>query len=116
MTIVAHSSSGGPDASGTFVLRVVAGNPSITSASLATAVRSPFSFTIPATPEPAAQFQVTAGRLPAGITLDKTTGVLSGTPTKAGYYHFVVTVANEGGTASAPFDLEVTGNSKPDEI
>jgi len=39
-------------------------------------------------------FAVTAGSLPAGITLDGVTGVLSGTPTTMGTYSFTVTATS----------------------
>lgn len=38
--------------------------------------------------------QVTAGALPAGLTLDSATGVLSGTPTAAGKFSFTITVSD----------------------
>jgi hypothetical protein len=42
--------------------------------------------------EPA--FHVTGGGLPSGLTLDATSGVLSGTPTVTGTHPFTVTVSN----------------------
>jgi hypothetical protein len=55
------------------------------------------------------QFSVTAGSLPAGLTLDPATGVLSGTPTAAGSFPFTVTVTDAAGaTASQALTLNVT--------
>jgi len=64
-------------------------------------------------------FQVTAGGtpdprfgesgpLPAGLTFDPATGVLSGTPSSAtrGTYDITFTAANSAGTASLPFSLK----------
>jgi len=45
---------------------------------------TPYSFTVAATGNPAPTFTVTAGTLPAGLTLDSDTGVISGTPTTPG--------------------------------
>lgn len=40
-------------------------------------------------------WQVTTGSLPTGLTLDETTGVISGTPTVGGDYNFTVTLQDE---------------------
>ena len=65
---------------------------------------SPFSFTVQVTAgSPAATFSITAGALPAGLTMDETTGVISGTPVTAGAFSFTVTATNSSGTASATY-------------
>ena len=46
-------------------------------------------------------FSISAGSLPAGITLNPTTGVLSGTATQTGTYQYKVTVTNEAGSAQS---------------
>jgi len=70
------------------------------SAPAATEVGQAYSHTFTASAFPRATFAVTAGRLPAGLTLDATTGVLSGTPTQAGTARFTVTAANGVGPAA----------------
>ena len=45
-------------------------------------------------------FAVSAGALPAGLTLDPTTGVISGTPTTTGPVNFAVTATDADGRAS----------------
>lgn len=45
-------------------------------------------------------FSVLSGALPAGVTLNETTGVLSGTPTEAGSSTFTIEATNVYGTAS----------------
>ncbi len=50
---------------------------------------------------------VTAGALPAGMTLDAATGSLSGTPTAAGTYTFTVTATNQYGTDSHEYTVTI---------
>ena len=54
---------------------------------------------------------VSAGALPAGITLNSTTGQISGEPKAAGTAHFTIQVTDaNGATASAPFTLMIASN------
>ncbi|MCU1393209.1 MAG: hypothetical protein JWM34_1637 [Ilumatobacteraceae bacterium] len=43
---------------------------------------------------PAPTYSISAGTLPAGLTLDATTGTITGTPTTAGAYAFTITASN----------------------
>jgi poly(3-hydroxybutyrate) depolymerase len=49
-----------------------------------------------------------ANRLPTELSLDSTTGVISGTPTAAGTYDIPVTAGNSAGSISATLTLTVT--------
>ena len=54
---------------------------------------------------------VTSGSLPAGLTLDPATGVISGTPTTAGTSTFQITATDaDGATATKSFTLTVAGS------
>ncbi|MBI2515971.1 MAG: SMP-30/gluconolactonase/LRE family protein, partial [Opitutae bacterium] len=90
--------------------------PVITSATTATGpYGSSFSFTVTAVNDPTS-FALT-GTLPAGLTFNPTTGVISGTPTAAGASTVNITATNAYGTGSAvpltitisPITLTVTG-------
>jgi hypothetical protein len=48
-------------------------------------------------------FAVTAGALPAGLTLDATTGEVSGTPTTTGSWSAQITATNASGSATSVF-------------
>jgi LPXTG-motif cell wall-anchored protein len=67
--------------------------PTITSGTpTAASAGTPYSFTVTATGTPTPTF--TSTPLPAGLTLNATTGVISGTPTKSGSTTFTVTATN----------------------
>ncbi|WP_456508844.1 putative Ig domain-containing protein [Arthrobacter sp. TE12232] len=60
----------------------------------AATVGTAYSYTFAASGNPAPTFRVSSGALPAGLSLNTTTGVLSGTPTAAGPATFTVTATN----------------------
>lgn len=56
-------------------------------------------------------FTVTHGSLPAGLTLDATSGVVTGTPTTAGTSNFTVTgTDNTGCTGTRAYTVIISGN------
>ena len=82
--------------------------PSITSADHTTfTIGSAGSFTVTGTGAPAPTFSVTTGTLPAGVSLNSTTGVLSGTPTECGAFAVTITATNSVSTSPQSFTLTV---------
>ncbi|MGI8751555.1 MAG: Ig-like domain repeat protein [Acidimicrobiales bacterium] len=68
-------------------------------------VGAPYSYTYTAatpTGEPAATFAVSGGTLPPGLTLNPTTGVISGIPTTAGTYTFTAETENAANGTLGP--------------
>jgi hypothetical protein len=66
-------------------------------------VGSGVTYGVTATGFPAPTFAITSGSLPAGLTLDLTTGTITGTPTVAGLYRFGITATNSEGTLAKTF-------------
>ncbi|MGD0881915.1 MAG: putative Ig domain-containing protein [Acidimicrobiales bacterium] len=105
-----------PNATQSFTLTVAtaASPPAITSAAATTfTVGTAGTFTVTATGSPAPTFSET-GTLPSGVTLNDTTGVLSGTPAagSGGSYPIVITAAN-GNSPNATQDFTLTVDQAP---
>jgi hypothetical protein len=80
--------------------------PVVSSATTATAaLGATFSYTIEATNLPSSY---NAGGLPAGLTINTTTGVISGAPTSLGLYNVVITATNLVGSGSANLAINVS--------
>jgi poly(3-hydroxybutyrate) depolymerase len=67
----------------------------------------PFRYTIVSTGG-TAPITYSASRLPPGLSLDGTTGVISGTPITTGTYNIPITAGNSAGSISATLTLTVT--------
>lgn len=50
---------------------------------------------------------ISADSLPAGLSLNSSTGIISGTPTVNGAFNFTVTVTNAGGSDSKAYTLTI---------
>jgi Putative Ig domain len=71
-------------------------------------VGAPYTYTFAASGSPAPTFSVNSGSLPNGLTLDSTTGTLSGTPTKAGGFTFTIEAANGVTPAAVSPSITIT--------
>lgn len=69
----------------------------------------------------AAQYAVTSGSLPPGLALDADTGLLSGKPTAAGNFTFVIELTDDNGVAGTfadakTYDLNIAAPTKKKNI
>jgi autotransporter-associated beta strand protein len=88
-----------------------AGSPGISSATNATAtIGTPFHYAITASGNPTA-FGATG--LPAGLTLDVTTGIISGTPGAIGQNEITLGATNANGTGTATLILNIINDQTP---
>lgn len=105
-TVRANNSTGTADAA----IAISVGTAPAVSASAgarptAATVGSPYSFTVPATGTGPLRFAVTSSALPAGLSLNATTGVISGTPTQSVTSRFVVTVSSPFGATTVEYTI-----------
>jgi fibronectin type 3 domain-containing protein len=87
------------------------GSPEISSATTAAAtIGVPFSYTINASASPSAY---SASDLPAGLSINTSTGIISGTPTAIGQSLVSLGATNASGTGTATLILNVNNNVAP---
>jgi len=118
--------SGNPTQAGTYAVDITATNPtgSVTTQVMITIDPAPaapvyagttglsgtqgssFSFT-PVFTNNVTGYSITAGALPAGVTLSATTGAIAGNPTVTGTFAFTLTATGSGGATAVPFTLTV---------
>ncbi len=97
---VATNDHGSSNSSAATLTVFVGTTPVVTSAATASGTyRSVFtSYQITATNPPHTSYNLASGSLPAGVSLNTSTGLISGTPTEAGSFPVTINVSNASGT------------------
>ncbi len=68
----------------------------------------PYNHTFSANGDPAPTYSIISGSLPPGLTINSTSGLLSGTPNSAGGpYTFTVSASNPGGSISQQYSITI---------
>lgn len=108
--VTATNSAG--SAAKTFSLKVKPEKPLITTLALPDGVVGlPYEFTAEASgTEPLTWSK--SGKFPAGLKIDKKTGTISGTPTKAGTYEFKLKAKNKGGTDTLQMTMVINAEEQ----
>jgi len=73
--------------------------PVVTGATVSGTYNTPFNYTVTASNSPTS-FAIVSGELPGGLSLNTTSGAISGTPTAAGSFTAQISAANYSGTGS----------------
>ena len=111
-TVTIGVTNGGGSGNQSLTLRILAQAPVISSAATANGtVGSAFSHQITASNSPIS-YSIT-GTLPSGLSLNATSGLISGTPSAAGNATVTISAINSGGSGSASLFIEIAEASAP---
>ncbi len=112
VTLTASNSAGTGSASLTVTIAIAA--PAITSSTTASGTAgSSFTYQITATNSPTS---FAASGLPAALTVNATTGVISGTPSSAGTSAVILSASNSSGTGDATLTLTINSSSSSSSL
>lgn len=111
--ITVTASNEGGSSSKTYTLVIAADAPKVTTSSLpGGTVGQAYSAKLEATGTPPIVWRWSG--YPAGLTLDKDTGEISGTPTRAGTFKITVMAENSAKIVTKKYKVEITGNDNDD--
>ncbi len=110
-TVTLSATNSGGTGNATLTITIAAAPPVITSGKTANGtVGSAFSYQIAATNSPASYG---AAGLPAGLTINSGTGLISGTPTAAGTSTVTLSATNSAGTGNATLTFSINSAAVP---
>ena len=113
-TVTLSATNSGGTGNATLTLTINLAAPVITSATTASGtVGSAFSYQITATNTPTSYG---ATGLPAGLSVNSATGLISGTPTTAGTSTVTLSATNSGGTGNATLTLTIAPTGPPPTV
>jgi len=106
---VITASAGGKTATCTVTVKADATKPTITSASIPNGmVGTGYNRTLTANGTAPITWLISSGALPDGLSLNSASGLISGTPTKAGTFSFTVTAENSAGAGQTSLLITVS--------
>jgi hypothetical protein len=101
--VQAHNTYGYSTTASSSAITIGLGPASPTGMTTTAVVALAYSDSVSAAGYPAPTYSVTGGALPGGLSLDGTSGAITGTPTTAGAWSVTITAANSYGTAATTF-------------
>lgn len=107
-SVTVTATNGGGSDMKTYVMQITAEAPKITTSSLPSGtVGQSYSAEMEATGSPKITWRLSGA--PAGLTIDKDTGKITGTPTKSGTFKVTVYAENDAKTVSKKYKVEIGG-------